>query len=117
GFLAGLSLDGQHYIYANPLQVREGHVTSGTDGDYARVPWFSCACCPPNVMRTLASLEHYVLLGGDRRAALHQYIPGRYTAEVADAPVTLEVETDYPWSGAISIRVVSTPTHPWALAV
>jgi len=117
GFLAGLSLDGQHYIYANPLQVREGHVTSGTDGDYARVPWFSCACCPPNVMRTLASLEHYVLLGGDRRAALHQYIPGRYTAEVGDAPVTLEVETDYPWSGAISIRVVSTPTHPWALAV
>ena len=23
GFLAGLSLDGQRYIYANPLQVRE----------------------------------------------------------------------------------------------
>jgi DUF1680 family protein len=117
GFLAGLSLDGQHYIYANPLQVRDGHVTSGTDGDYARVPWFSCACCPPNVMRTLASLEHYVLLGGDRRVALHQFISGRYAADIGGGSVTLEVETDYPWSGAVSIRVVSTPTGSWAFAV
>jgi DUF1680 family protein len=31
--------------------------------------------------------------------------------------VTLEVETDYPWSGAVAIRVVSTPTGSWALAV
>jgi Beta-L-arabinofuranosidase, GH127 len=30
GFLAGLSLDGQRYIYANPLQVREGHIARGT---------------------------------------------------------------------------------------
>ena len=71
GFLAGLSLDGQRYIYANPLQVREGHMARGDDHDYQRVDWFHCACCPPNVMRTLASLEHYVLLGSDdpRRAA------------------------------------------------
>ena len=31
GFLAGISLDGQRYIYANPLQVREGHVVRGDD--------------------------------------------------------------------------------------
>ena len=36
GFLAGLSLDGQKYIYANPLQVREGHLDGGNDGDYTR---------------------------------------------------------------------------------
>jgi uncharacterized protein len=51
GFLAGLSLDGQRYIYANPLQVRECHMTRGDDHDYQRVEWFYCACCPPNVMR------------------------------------------------------------------
>ncbi|HEY6687850.1 MAG TPA: beta-L-arabinofuranosidase domain-containing protein, partial [Propionibacteriaceae bacterium] len=74
GFLAGLSLDGQRYIYANPLQVREGHIAHGTDGDYQRVEWFHCACCPPNVMRTLASLQHYVLLSSEARAVLHQYM-------------------------------------------
>ena len=89
GFLAGLSLDGQRYIYANPLQVREGHTARGDDHDYQRVEWFYCACCPPNVMRILASLEHYVLLGGDARVALHQYMTGRYAAAVAAGEVRM----------------------------
>ena len=67
GFLGGLSLDGREYIYANPLQVREGHQAGGNDGDYERKTWFRCACCPPNVMRTLASLEHYVVAEQRRR--------------------------------------------------
>lgn len=64
GFLAGVSPDGQRYIYANPLQVRDGHVTRGDDGDYERRPWFHCACCPPNVMRLIASLQHYLVASG-----------------------------------------------------
>lgn len=82
GFLAGLSLDGKRYIYANPLQVRDGHVASGDDGDHIRAPWFRCACCPPNVMRLLASLEHYVLLGDATSLTLHQFVTGSYAAEV-----------------------------------
>jgi hypothetical protein len=30
----------------------------------------------PNVMRTLASLEHYVVLSNDTEIRDHQYIPG-----------------------------------------
>ena len=52
-------------------------------------------------MRILASLEHYVLLGGD--AALHQYMTGRYAAAVAGGEVRLDVTTDYPWDGTITI--------------
>jgi DUF1680 family protein len=117
GFLAGVSLDGQRYIYANPLQVREGHVDRGVDGDYQRVTWFRCACCPPNVMRTLASLEHYVLLGSPMRAVLHQYMPGRYAAQLADGEVVLEVATDYPWDGTVTVVIASAPHGPWELAL
>ena len=117
GFLAGLSLDGQRYIYANPLQVREGHMTRGDDHDYQRVEWFHCACCPPNVMRILASLEHYVLLGGDARAVLHQYMTGRYAAAVAGGEVRLDVTTDYPWDGTVTIRLDRPPAGPWELAL
>jgi DUF1680 family protein len=117
GFLAGLSLDGQRYIYANPLQVRDGHVAHGGDHDYQRVEWFSCACCPPNVMRTLASLEHYVLLCSDTRAALHQYMTGRYAARLAGGEVRMEVTTDYPWDGTISIRIVEAPADRWELGL
>ena len=117
GFLAGLSLDGQRYIYANPLQVREGHVARGDDHDYERVEWFDCACCPPNVMRILASLEHYVLLGGDARVVLHQYMTGRYAAAVAAGEVRMEVTTDYPWDGTVTIRLAGAPAGRWELAL
>jgi uncharacterized protein len=117
GFLAGLSLDGQRYIYANPLQVREGHTARGDDHDYQRVDWFYCACCPPNVMRILASLQHYILLGGEARAMLHQYMTGRYAAAVAGSEVWLEVTTDYPWDGTVTIRLAGAAAGTWELAL
>jgi uncharacterized protein len=48
GMLPGWSLDGQAYYYANPLEDDDGH---------RRQPWCYCACCPPNVARTVASLS------------------------------------------------------------
>ena len=108
GFLAGISLDGERYIYANPLQVRDDHVGAGNDQDYARVPWFACACCPPNVMRLLASLEHYVALSGPTELRLHQYVSGTYAAELAAGRVGVEVSTDYPWRGRRELTVTET---------
>ncbi len=108
-FLAGISLDGQRYSYANPLQVRDDHLGNGSDQDYRRVPWFRCACCPPNVMRLLASLEHYVLVGSDSGVALHQYVEGRFTAATGSGDVTLEVATSYPWQGAVVVAVADAP--------
>jgi DUF1680 family protein len=117
GFLAGLSLDGQRYIYANPLQVRDGHLSAGNDHDYVRKPWFACACCPPNVMRLLASLEHYVAVSGADEIRLHQYATGRFTASLAGGEVTLEVETDYPWDGRIRVIIAAAPGNRWSLTV
>ncbi len=117
GFLSGLSLDGQKYIYANPLQVREDHMASGNDHDYRRTPWFLCACCPPNVMRTLASLEHYVLLSSDSEVLLHQYIPGTYAAAVAGGEASFRVETEYPWEGRVRVVAEAPPTAAFALSL
>jgi DUF1680 family protein len=116
GFLAGLSLDGQRYIYANPLQVRDGHLSGGNDGDYARKPWFICACCPPNVMRTLASLEHYVVLGGATGLTVHQFVEGAFSAPVGQGEATISVATEYPWSGQVRVRVEASPGE-WGLTL
>ncbi len=117
GFLAGISLDGERYIYANPLQVRDDHVGAGNDQDYARVPWFACACCPPNVMRLLASLEHYVALSGPAELRLHQYVAGSYAAELAAGRVAVEVATAYPWQSEVQITVTETIAEDWTLTV
>jgi uncharacterized protein len=53
-FLAGLSLDGEHYIYANPLQVREDHVARQRRGLRAGALVLFCS---PNSMRMLSSLS------------------------------------------------------------
>jgi len=68
-------------------------------------------------MRTLASLEHYVVLSSADEVRVHQFIPGRWTAEVAGGEATLSVETDYPWQGQVRVSVAAAPGGGWGLGV
>ncbi|MET2717992.1 beta-L-arabinofuranosidase domain-containing protein [Streptomyces harbinensis] len=113
GFLSGVGLDGERWLYVNPLQVREGYEFRPGDQSARRTPWFRCACCPPNVMRLLASLPHYVASGDDTGLQVHQYASGRYAA--GGGAVT--VAGDYPWDGRIEITVDEAPAGPWTLAL
>ncbi|MER6128419.1 beta-L-arabinofuranosidase domain-containing protein [Streptomyces sp. NPDC001795] len=118
GFLAGVSLDGERWLYVNPLQVRDGHTDLGGDQSARRTRWFRCACCPPNVMRLLASLEHYLASTDDGGLQIHQYVDGHYSGDVDGAPVSVSAETDYPWHGTIGLTVEETPTEwPWTLSL
>ena len=107
GFLSGLSLDGRTFFYVNPLQSRGGH---------GRHMWDPVACCPPNIMRLLASLDQYLATTSDAGVQLHQYAPAtiRATSPSGD-PVELRVETDYPWSGSVDIEVVASGSDEWTL--
>ncbi|MCU1431222.1 MAG: hypBA1, partial [Actinotalea sp.] len=123
-FLAGVSLDGRSYFYANPLEVREEHEAphesewSGETAWYIspapeqatahRRPWFRCACCPPNVMRVLSSLDQYLATTSESGLQVHQYATASIRAEVAGAPVAVDVATDYPWRGLVQVTVTAT---------
>ncbi|WP_328554347.1 glycoside hydrolase family 127 protein [Streptomyces sp. NBC_00358] len=117
GFLAGVSLDGERWLYVNPLQVRDGHTDPGGDQSARRTRWFRCACCPPNVMRLLASLEHYLASTDAGGLQIHQYVTGEYRADLAGAPVVVRAETDYPWHGTVALTVEQTPDAPWTLSL
>lgn len=97
GFLAGPALDGRGYFYINPLQSR---------GGYGRSAWYATACCPPNVMRTLASVEHFLATTTAGGVQLHQYA----AAELQLGERALKIETNYPWEGAVRVTVTATPT-------
>jgi DUF1680 family protein len=112
GFLAGLALDGGGYSYVNPLQVRADHHDPVERGARRR-PWYHCACCPPNVMRLLASLHHYLATADERGVQLHQYA----TADLRHGEVALRVRTDYPWDGRVELEVVAAPDAPWTLSL
>jgi DUF1680 family protein len=111
GFAAAISTEGQRFFYVNPLQRREDHFEKDDPG--RRHAWFSCACCPPNIMRLLASLECYLATERDDTLYVHQYTGAR----LAGAGLALEMTTDYPWSGAISLRVLSAPAAERGVAL
>lgn len=95
GVLAGVSLDGTHFFYVNPLESR---------GSHRRSEWFGCACCPPNVARTVASVGGYAYAEGDGAIWVNLYIQGTVQTEVGGRPVRLRVATEYPWDGQVELR-------------
>ena len=109
GFLASVGLDGTSFFYVNPLQSREPS---------ARQAWYDCACCPPNVMRLLASLENYVATQTGNGVQLHQYVTGRIRAEHgSDGALELVTETRYPFEGSVAIRVTAAPSDSQEIAL
>jgi DUF1680 family protein len=108
GVLSGVSLSGDRFFYPNPLEY-DGQAVNN-HGHAGRAPWFGCACCPPNVLRTLASLGGYVAAVQGEKLFVNLYAQGEATATVAGNKVTLEQTTRYPWDGAVTIRV--RPAQP-----
>ena len=108
GVLPGISLDGESYFYVNPLLSR---------GGVSRREWYECACCPPNVMRTLACLPGYFASTSAAEIQLHLYDRYHVSARLEPGPVQLAVDTAYPWEGKISCTVQQCPDRPWSLAL
>jgi DUF1680 family protein len=114
--LPGVAMDGTHFFYVNPLQ-RRTHAAEEEPGDGERAPWYPCACCPPNLMRTFSSWQQYLATSDDAGVQVHQYVPGRLRAQLPAGAVALSVETSYPWDGKITVRVDETPDQPWTLSL
>jgi len=69
----GMSVDGRAFTYDNQLASSPGNPCE-------RQTWFECACCPPNVLRTLAVIGGYFwapLQGGG--IAIHHPFDGTIT--------------------------------------
>lgn len=107
GVLAGISLDGMHFFYVNPLEVVPALSAERHDTMHAlpeRPGWFSCACCPTNVVRMLLSLGQYPFQVDADRLYIHSY--ANCTADVVmdGQPVHVKVSGNYPWEGQVEIR-------------
>ena len=116
GVISGMQLDGKRFFYVNPLEVdpeacredaRKHHVKP------ERQKWFGCACCPPNIIRLLTSLEDYVFDTDKNTLYLHLYMGGSIRTDL----LSLDVETGYPWSGNICLTVSADTQKETVLAL
>ena len=106
--LSGISRDGTHYFYVNPLSVKPdvAHYRQDLESvSTERVGWFGCACCPPNVIRTLTGLGGYLYTRFDNRVLQHLYIGNEASFDLSGYKVSLKCESAMPWKGEASICV------------
>ena len=113
GFLSGVSLSGDRFFYPNPLEY-DGKAKNN-HGFAGRAPWFGCACCPPNVLRMMASLGGYVCAVKDNQVFVNLYASSEAKLSVAGTTVSLAQQTDYPWDEEIRISV--KPEQPATFAL
>ena len=108
GILSGLGLDGRSYFYVNPLEV----VPAVCDANgsyrhvkYRRQPWYGCACCPPNIARTLSSLgDHACHLARDT-LFVDLYLEGTIAFTVGGRELAIRETTRYPWDGRVRMEL------------
>lgn len=93
--LGSMDLAGKNFYYDNPLT------------DYrARYPWHVCPCCVGNIPRTLLMIPTWTYVKGKDGVYVNMFIGSRINVEkVAGTDVEMVQQTDYPWSGKISITV------------
>lgn len=96
GALSGLSRDGEHYFYMNPLE---------SNGTPTRWDWHTCPCCTMNVSRLVASVGGYFVSTAPDGIAVHLYGGISTSLEVAGTRVGLREVSNYPWSGEIAITL------------
>ena len=116
GVISGMQLDGKRFFYVNPLEVNPEACREDYHKNHVkpvRQKWFGCACCPPNIIRLLASLEEYVYSIAEKTLFLHLYMGGTIRTDL----LSLQMETDYPWSGQIRITALSETQETAGIAL
>ena len=111
--LAGMSIQGDRYFYVNPLEVWPDNCLPSTSMSHVkpvRQKWFVCACCPPNIARTLASLGQYIYAKAPGRLYVQQFISSSVTTDVDGRTVSLTMEADYMRSGTVKLHACGSAT-------
>ncbi len=121
--LSGVSHEGDHFFYANPLAAFP-YVTphgqwSGIVGerDYRRSEWFDCACCPPNLARMVASIGGYIYSTDADTLYVHLYTANHAEVKVNNRTVKITQQTEYPWQGQIRLQVAVDQPGRFRLAL
>lgn len=104
--LVGENLDGNRFYYNSLLEVNGGN---------ARSEWFACACCPPNLMRTIASVSGYMYTVHNNDLFVNMYMGSTGKVNVGGTQVGLKQVTKYPWEGAVEMTVSVPESKKFAM--
>lgn len=96
--ISGISIEGDGFFYPNPLSCT-------AEAQYARKPWFGCACCPSNICRFIPSLPGYIYACKDNNLFVNLFMGNTADMKVNGKALTLRQETIYPNNGDVKITI------------
>ncbi|MFD2941714.1 aceric acid hydrolase [Flavobacterium notoginsengisoli] len=113
--LSGMDLDGEKFLYNNPLNVsndlpfhqrwgneREGYIALSN-------------CCAPNVTRTIAEVGNYAYSLSKEGLFVNLYGSNSLnTKTINGEALQIEQQTNYPWDGKITLKIIKAPKEDYA---
>jgi len=95
----GVSVSGNRFFYVNRL-------ASSGDGRDNRWERASLECCPPNLVRFLASMPGYIYAQDTKEAIyVNLYVSSEAAFKINNRELSLSVASDMPWGGRSKITV------------
>lgn len=118
--LVGISADGKHYFYANPLRMNLGQREYADHRDCTesadRKPYIECFCCPPNLVRTIAKASGWAYSLSDNGVTVNLYGGNKLDTTLLDGSMLkLAQETLYPWEGRVQLTVDECKATPFSI--
>ena len=102
--ISGVALDGKHFFYVNPLEVQPEACQKDPGKSHVkatRPSWFGCACCPPNIARTLTSLDQYIYSSNEDSVFAHLFMDNEGEINLDKGTIAIRQETTMPYSGNV----------------
>ncbi|TFH38811.1 MAG: T9SS type A sorting domain-containing protein [Bacteroidia bacterium] len=108
GLLSGISLSGDRFFYSNRLEA---------NSSVNRSTWFTCACCPPNLAKTLPVVPGLIYATTGDSIYVNLFITDTALIQVENRQLTLIQDTRYPWDGKVDISVNNGGGEEFALLI
>jgi DUF1680 family protein len=103
GLISGVGLDGKSFFYTNAMQIHDGF--NHPDIERERAGWFTCSCCPTNVVRLMPSIPGYIYAQNGNDVFVNLFISGTGDIKVNNKALQITQQNNYPWDGALAFTI------------
>lgn len=108
---ASFSEDGSSFFYVNPMETWPRANAGNPDRRHVkanRQPWYSCACCPPNLARLICSLGRFTASVKAGTVYIHQYISGELNLVLKGAVFSARLKSGFPYHGNATLEITES---------
>ncbi len=108
GSAAGVSLSGDTFFYANPME---------SDGGRHRKPWFDCSCCPTQIARFIPAVGSYLYAVSADTLWVNLYAQSDASIAVGGDNVRIAQRTLHPWEARVTLELTPARVTDFTLAL